>query len=1005
MKLHHVIFGIFTMLTPIILSAAADPVHYGTGTWDAATLGNQRAVVTVEAKAPAVLAHIPWRRRDAAPENKAIIVVEAATGKRVANALPLVVTGPAGDLVFEAKRPGTYFVYYLPYRTQGENYPKVTYLAPEATATSAWLDKNGLKETPATILAQGKLPQASLVEIQAINEFGSPFPMEVVATPEEMARLLAAQTGKTFLLFPEDRMRPIRMTTQLPQKWVEEGPKTELAGTAQRGEFYAFQTGLFANAAALQNVAVTFGELRDAATGKVIPASALRCINSGGINWDGTAFKKTISVPAGHVQALWCGVQVDKGAVPGIYRGQVSVQPQGLPAQTVTLSLTVAPEVIADAGDDEPWRHSRLRWLDSTLAVDNQVIRPFTPIKVAPEAFEILGRRLALAPSGLPARVDSFYVPEVTKIGSVAKPVLTGPMALVAEDAAGQPLPWVHGTPKIIRQEDGLVEWSADSTAGLLRMQVRGSLEPDGFIQYRVTVSATAELPLHDLRLEIPMARDSAKYMMGLGQKGGLRPAGFDWTWDVKKNQDGAWIGDANAGLQFTLMAENYSRPLNTNFYHEKPLNLPPSWCNDGHGGIAIHETPAGVLVKCFGGERILKPGQDLHFDFKLLLTPFKPLDVAGQWRNRFFHSFKPVAEVIKAGSNTVNVHHANNANPYINYPFLHQREMKEYIAEAHRQGLKVKIYYTIRELSNHAPELFALFSLGDEIFSKGPGGGDSWLQEHLEGNYIAAWYVPEFKDAAVINSGMSRWHNYYIEGLDWLVRNMQIDGLYLDDIAYDRVTMKRVRKVLDQGRPESLIDLHSANQYNPRDGFASSANLYLEHFPYINRLWFGEYFNPDSPPDFWFIEMSGIPYGLMSEMLQDGGNRWRGMLYGMTARMPYLKSDPSPVWKVWDDFKIQESEMFGYWSPRCPVQTGRADVLATAYVAPGRTLISIASWAKEETQVKLAIDWKALGLDPAKAVLVAPKVKDFQPSARFKPTEAIPVPAGKGWLLVVKEE
>jgi hypothetical protein len=71
---------------------------------------------------------------------------------------------------------------------------------------------------------------------------------------------------------------------------------------------------------------------------------------------------------------------------------------------------------------------------------------------------------------------------------------------------------------------------------------------------------------------------------------------------------------------------------------------------------------------------------------------------------------------------------------------------------------------------------------------------------------------------------------------------------------------MKRVRKVLDRGNPGALIDLHSANQYNPRDGYASSANLYLEHFPFLNRLWFGEYFDYDARPDYWLVEISGSP-------------------------------------------------------------------------------------------------------------------------------------------------
>ena len=83
-------------------------------------------------------------------------------------------------------------------------------------------------------------------------------------------------------------------------------------------------------------------------------------------------------------------------------------------------------------------------------------------------------------------------------------------------------------------------------------------------------------------------------------------------------------------------------------------------------------------------------------------------------------------------------------------------------------------------------------------MLADGPGGGSSWLQEHLGGDYIGGWFVPEISDAALVTSGVSRWHNFYVEGLDWLARNVGIDGLYLDDVAFDRTTMKRVRKVLD---------------------------------------------------------------------------------------------------------------------------------------------------------------------------------------------------------------
>ena len=65
-----------------------------------------------------------------------------------------------------------------------------------------------------------------------------------------------------------------------------------------------------------------------------------------------------------------------------------------------------------------------------------------------------------------------------------------------------------------------------------------------------------------------------------------------------------------------------------------------------------------------------------------------------------------------------------------------------------HEKGIKVKLYNTIRELTYRANELFALRSLGDEILSRGPGGGPAWLQEHLGDDYIAGWYVERLRDA-----------------------------------------------------------------------------------------------------------------------------------------------------------------------------------------------------------------------------------------------------------------
>ena len=78
--------------------------------------------------------------------------------------------------------------------------------------------------------------------------------------------------------------------------------------------------------------------------------------------------------------------------------------------------------------------------------------------------------------------------------------------------------------------------------------------------------------------------------------------------------------------------------------------------------------------------------------------------------------------------------------------------------------------------------------------------------------------------------------------------------------------------------------------------------------------------------------------------MLQGGGNPWRGMIYGMTNRMPWSdNADPRPIWKAWDDFGMEGTRMIGYWSPSCPVRTGQANIPATVYAKKGAALVAVA--------------------------------------------------------------
>lgn len=1002
MKTAKITLFIFIAQFLLGITGTAQVLKYTTGTWNVDTLGNHRALVKVAAKSNAVLVHIDWRRRDHHPEKIDVVVVDAKTGKRINNVVRQNINREFGEFIIQAPSAGMYYFYYMPYVMSKGNYPKVKYNVPLFLADKSWIEKYKLSSLPLTAVQLSKFQKVTSKEIQSIDAFNSFFPMEVTASKSEVSGLLKKNPDASYLVFPENRKYSIRMTDDIPQRWALRGVKVPLADTVQKGEYYTFQAGIWAVAKSLQRVELKFSDLKNGQ--HTIKAENFTCFNTEGFNSEGEYFEKVCSVDQNKVQAFWCGLQVPADAPAGTYSAEVTVTADNEKSQVFKIELVVKNQVIVNSGFDDPAKLARLKWLNSRLAFDDGIVPPYTALKVENNTISLLGRKITLNFLGFPTSIQSFFDVEMTHLTEKPMELMNNPIQFVIENKDNSVQTFVSRDFSFTKKAEGAVAWTSEAESDNFNMMLTAQAEFDGCIEYQVTLAPKSDIEVNDIRLEIPYRNEVAEMMMGLGVHGGKRPETFSWMWDQQKNQDALWVGKVNAGMQTSLKDENYVRPLNTNFYLSKPLNMPPSWYNGGKGGFTASVAGNEFLVKAFSGNRILKKGQELHFNFRLLITPFRPINTDWQWNTRFYHAFKPIDTIAKTGANTVNVHHANAINPFINYPFLRPAEMKKYIDEGHEKGLKVKIYYTVRELTNKAPEMFMLRSLDDEVLSHGKGNGFSWLQEHLDTNYIAAWFVPELKDAAVVNSGVSRWHNFYVEGLNWLAIHEGIDGIYIDDVAFDRTTMKRVRKVLDRNREGAIIDLHSANQYNKNDGFASSTNLYLEHFPYLNRLWFGEYFNYNEQPDYWLTEISGIPYGLMGEMLQDGGNAWRGMIFGMTARLPWA-GDPTPVWKIMDSFGIKGSNMIGYWVPDCPVKTDTPNVICTVYKKDKSALIAVASWAKEKTDVKLLIDWKTLGISPDKAVLTAVEAKDFQPAATFTPDQKIPVEPGKGWLLILKEK
>lgn len=849
--------------------------------------------------------------------------------------------------------------------------------------------------------------------------------MRRAASPEVVSKILQEFPEAGYFCFTEDRAHDIRMTHALPACWAERSAesRTKFHGDCFPGEFYSWQIGVFTPYIPLSDVSVTFSDWKNE-KGDKIPASAFRCFNMGGIDAYGKAFSKTINVPKGEIQALWIGSDVPASA-SGIYKGTVTVNASNAKPVAIDCQLTVQGNAIARHGDNEGWRKTRLRWLDSTIGNSDEPTAPYTPVKIQNRTISWLGGSMKLSDDGLPESLFTCYDQSNQLDRQKENAVLANGIRFVIETDRGTEI-LKSGKLHITEKNNASIGWATTQRNGDFEIECSGKFGFDGFVDYRIQVKSLRDVQVKDIRLEVPYTAYAAKYMMGLGHKGGLRPdTMICWKWDVDKHQDKIWMGNINAGLNFCFKDENYVRPLVNVYYSLGKLNLPTSWGNESKGGIRImpHNDDT-VLMTAYSGERSMSKGDVLHYDFNMLVTPVKPLNLSELARKRFYHSNSDVSAgyipaALNAGANMINVHHKKDIYPFINYPYYDEAipDLRRFITDAHSKNLDVRLYYTTRELTVKLPELWALRSLGSEVIHDGPGkdartlihknGPHEWLNKNLTTHFIPAWYnaFTEGKyagdmDLSVITTPDSRWNNYYLEGLDWMIGNLGLDGIYIDDSALDHQTLQRARRILDADGKRRLIDIHSWNHNNEWAGYANSLHLYLELLPYVDRTWIGEGFSADNQLDFWMVEMSGIPFGLMSETL-DAQNVFRGMIYGMLPRLPW-SGNPVPFWHLWDDFGMKDAVMRGYWDERCPVKTDNASIPDTVYINGDKALLVLANWTDVPQAANITLDENLLGFKPSSYVL--PEIADTQSEEKISSLTRCEIPGRRGMFILMEK-
>lgn len=219
-------------------------------------------------------------------------------------------------------------------------------------------------------------------------------------------------------------------------------------------------------------------------------------------------------------------------------------------------------------------------------------------LTVADQTISWADMRVDLGADGLPAmvRIDSAKL-------------FTEPVHFhTVKSATHKDVKWTTTEVVFNKKQPNLVQWTAKNTSDSLIMTVKGTVNPEGNILYRVSIQALGDINLDNIRLHLPFTPAAAKFVRNEGLERTLRPELIDWKWYGHKNMTAAWVGNDQGGLSFKLTAQ-------------KNNAIRESWANHGEGGYTLALKGSSILMDGYSGTHNMKKGQILDYSFELKLN------------------------------------------------------------------------------------------------------------------------------------------------------------------------------------------------------------------------------------------------------------------------------------------------------------------------------------------------------------------------------------------------
>ena len=891
-----------------------------------------RVVFSVKDEGDVVRGKAIWRRSALSIRLKGLKLLSAETDEEITDAR--IVHYDQEKVIVDFNPvcgPGIYYLYYGALEQ------------PLFNPSETWLEK---AEAPANLI------NAKTERIEARCRLDSFYPMETIALKAEVSKLLSMFPGAPYLIFPQDRDNSIKMQHEIPACWAFRDPQKEFVLETDRNEYRVFQIGIWACREGLRDITVEFSDFKSTAGNSRLPSDWFQCLTLTS-NIKSIYIQKPSGlypVPKNQVRALWCGIDLPEDVSQGEYHGTVVVKPQGQSPSKIPVCLNISNKIVAERGDHDLWRLSRLRWIESNIGLSEEIFPPFEPLKFSKSGRTIStwGHTLVLNKTGMPEKI-LFGDEEI-----IATPITLN------VSSGGSEQTWDKFDCTFTDVTDTHVIWLGKAESAQLTLLIEGRMDFDGCIIMTMKLEADNKCNVDDLKFDIAWSKKHAELAAGMGYRGKRTR---DSLWRSIPRELGffgpsLWLGSMEAGLGWITWSI-------------------AQWEDAARMDAAmVTEQGDKVLMQLNLGSHEISPNHSWQMQFALRPTPVKPADLR-HWQFRYLHrgggfvasdddtpqsylkdNCKRLNELVDLGVKRLNLH--DWWGPSFNYAWQWEGpdNLSRLTKEAHKRGIFVKVYNSGRELSTLAPEFWALvyegtrYKFRNEIKPEPIGNfQDAWHENHLLDGLPQGWprlHKDFGNEHSVPVSNSTRNGNFYLESIRYMTENFGTDGAYWDGAdgptLGHREMARRLWTILRKTNPDATIDAHHGNSL-----LNSPIVSYMLVLPFIDSIWHGEGYTYDwLDPWAWLVEISGLPFGIPSEMLTGELYLDRGMLFGIWPRMGWSAGTEKQrkLWAFFDQFNIENAIMRGWWEWDNGVTVDRPDIYATAYSHPSNgVLLAVASW------------------------------------------------------------